>query len=63
MTKNEKKDSNDHKQHTHCYHSIMIRYSCLTAILPNLSIIEENEYPLRLIHQMIFFQTFTTSSL
>jgi len=43
MIKN-KNDSDDHKQHTDRDHSIMIRCSCLTTIIRNLSFIEENEY-------------------
>ncbi|CAF4841597.1 unnamed protein product [Rotaria sp. Silwood1] len=37
-------DDDHNKQHTDRYHSIMIRCSCLTTIIRNLSFIEENEY-------------------
>ncbi len=44
MTKKWEKDSDDHKQHIDYYHSIIIRCSCLTTIIQNLSFIEKNEY-------------------
>ncbi|CAF1478096.1 unnamed protein product [Adineta steineri] len=47
MTKSTKprlNNINNHKQHTDRYHSIMIRCSCLSTIIRNLSFIEENEY-------------------
>ncbi|CAF1073191.1 unnamed protein product [Rotaria sordida] len=37
-------DYDYNKQHTDRYHSVMIRCSCLTTIIRNLSFIEENEY-------------------
>jgi hypothetical protein len=43
-SKDEEIDSTDHKQHSDRYHSIMIRTSCLTTIIRNLSFIEENQY-------------------